>query len=124
MIDGDDIRYDGVRYRLDGYDAPELSRFRSKTDQNLERLRGFRATLQLRTVIDGAKVLDVVPLPKFIIGNRQLAKLLVDGRDVADIAIVNRWGCRYEDRKKMDWGHPLAPFNDSLPLPPEIEALL
>lgn len=121
VIDGDDIRYGGVRYRLNGYDAPEISNFRSKIDRELERTRGYKAMLRLREKIDAAKVIDVVPLDKIIIGNRKLARLLLDGKDIADVAVSERWACPYVIRKQTDWGNAATVFDDTLPLPQEFD---
>ena len=64
IVDGDDLEWDGVRYRLDGFDAPEMSpsNLRSRIDKGLERERGLKARRQLREHIEAASVIDLVPL--------------------------------------------------------------
>ena len=42
---------------------------------------------------------------------------MVDGKDVAAIALAERWGCPYRVRKDIDWGDPKSSFDDGLPLP-------
>lgn len=122
VIDGDDIVWMDQRYRLHGYDAPEISNFRSKIDKDLERRRGYQAMLRLKTLISQARTLHLISVkPDPVFAKRRIGLLLIDGWDTANWAIGEGWGVRFEDRKKIDWGDPTLPF-PKLPLPPAIEA--
>lgn len=122
VLDGDDIKWNGVNYRLEGYDAPEIRNFRSKKDRNLERKRGYMAKFALFRLLQGARNAHMLPAPNKDRFGRALGVLLVDGVDVANIAIHQGWGVPYEKRQRVDWGDPRLPFPD-LPLPPELEHL-
>ena len=52
---------------------------------------------------------------------RVAAILLVDGKDVAQIAMHERWGCPGNQRQRVDWGRPETPFADHLPMPEGVE---
>jgi hypothetical protein len=119
VVDGDDVIWYGQKYRLAGYDAPEVRNFRSKVDQGLERRRGYQAMLRLKTLIGEARTVHVVPLGTVYL-HRTLAVLLIDGQDIAGWALHEGWGVEYKWRKEVDWGDPELPFPD-LPLPPDIE---
>jgi endonuclease YncB( thermonuclease family) len=117
VVDGDDVTWSGRRYRLAGYDAPEVQNLRSKFDQGLESRRGHQAKRRLRELIENAVFIDLIPLKKRDKSGRELAQLMVNGEDVAAIALAERWGCPYRVRKDIDWGDPKANFEDGLPLP-------
>ena len=117
VVDGDDVTWSGKRYRLAGYDAPEIQNFRSRIDQRLERRRGYQAKRRLRELIENSLFVDLIPLKKRDKVGRELAQLMVDGKDVAAIALAERWGCPYRVRKDIDWGDPKSNFDDGLPLP-------
>jgi endonuclease YncB( thermonuclease family) len=122
VVDGDDVTWSGKRYRLAGYDAPEISNFRSRIDQRLERRRGYQAKRRLRELIENSLFVDLIPLKKRDKFGRELAQLMVDGKDVAAIALAERWGCPYHVRKDIDWGDPKSNFDDGLPLPDVVAA--
>ena len=121
VIDGDDVVWKDRRFRLAGYDAPEVSNFRSKFDRGLERRRGYQAMLRLKVLIDSARAVYIIPWGTIVFPDRPLATLLINGWDVARIAMHEGWGVEFKRRKKIDWGDPRLPF-PNLPLPPAIEA--
>lgn len=115
VVDGDDVEFQGQRFRLAGYDAPEITNFRSRIDKGLERRRGYQAALRLQTLIGGARSVYIIPWGTAVFPNRQLATLLIDGWDVATIAQKEGWGIDYRSRKSTDWGDARQPFPDSPP---------
>jgi endonuclease YncB( thermonuclease family) len=117
VMDGDDVEWKGINHRLADYDTPETRNFRSRIDRELERRRGLQATFRLQHLIQNARTIHMIPWEKPVFPNRPLATLLIDGWDVARIATRERWGIRFKDRKKIDWGDPHAPFDDALPMP-------
>lgn len=105
VIDGDDIAWREQLYRLAGYDTPETLDLRSKIDQYLERRRGQLAKLRLETLIAGARSIYLIDWETTLgSGGRRLATLLVDGQDVAAIALREGWGIDFRDRNAIDWG--------------------
>ena len=73
---------------------------------------------------NGARSLHLVEVEP-IARDRILAVALVDGRDVARIAVEEGWGVRFvrqpdgslRGRQQQDWGDRRTPFPDHLPLP-------
>jgi endonuclease YncB( thermonuclease family) len=86
VVDGDTVDRGCTRYRLLGLDAPEI-RHPAPPE---ERARGRAAAQRLRELIRTARHVELVPAEgrrrdKY---GRKLARLLVDGRDVAEIMIA------------------------------------
>jgi hypothetical protein len=118
VIDGDDVEVVGRRYRLAGYDTPEIEKPRSTFNPVLERRRGAQAKLRLETLIGSVKAVHLIPWKTAVsAGDRELAVLLVNGWDVATVAQRERWGISYDKRAEIDWGNPSQPFADHLPVP-------
>lgn len=120
VLDGDDIKWDGANYRLEGFDTPEIRNFRSRKDRMLERRRGYMAKYALIRLLQNSKTAHLLPSPTRDRFGRGLGVLLIDGWDVARIAIREGWGVPFEVRQKVDWGDPRLVFPD-LPLPPDFE---
>ena len=118
VLDGDDVEWRGKRYRLEGLDTPEISPalLRSEISKNRELERGLKAKRRLQFLIGHSTVVDLIP-GKLLHDRRerQLAKLLINGKDITEIAIAEGWAERYRKHGKMDWGREDAPFNDALP---------
>lgn len=101
MVDADTIDYGGIRYRLAGYDAPE-SRSRSATEKRLARVACFRLAWLLKPHQD--RRLHVIgKRDKF---GRTVAKLVVNGEDVAVIAVREGWGFPYLRGARAKWSSP------------------
>ena len=85
VIDGDTVERAGVRHRLIGIDAPEISEAKCAKEAAL----GRAAARRLREMIETAHNVDLWPEgdAKDIYG-RPLAHLLIDGRDAGDILIA------------------------------------
>ena len=98
VVDGDSIRVvgdaadysDAVLYRLIGYDAPETHRPKTEHEAGW----GAFATDKLKAAIANATRIRLRPK---VFGQRwhrnsRLARLYIDGVDVAEIAIKEGWG--------------------------------
>lgn len=101
VVDGDTVDRWPWRYRLTGFDAPEVRRPRCAA----ERAAGLSAQYRLREIIDGAGKIEIVRERRRLDPwGRVLARLVIDGRDVAEIAIAEGWGAAYSGRgPKRDW---------------------
>jgi endonuclease YncB( thermonuclease family) len=108
VIDGDDIEWRGTNCRLLGYDAPELTKSKSP----LEWERGLQAARRLHDLIKTAKRIQIPPFSEKDRHNRPLVHLILDGIDIAKIAVDEGWGCDYhgEPKKPRDWSKPATPF--------------
>ena len=123
VVDGDDIEWSGHRFRVAGYDTPEIQNARSRVDRSLEQRRGNQARHRLLVLIAGARVVHIVPWRKAVSsGNRQLCSLLIDGWEVASIATGEGWGVDYRDREAIDWGDPQQAFVDHYPVSPRSDS--
>ena len=96
-----------IKYRLAGYDAPETRRRQRTTDDEIE--WGEFAKTKLREATSAAKSIRIKPV---LFGQRRtrhgdrVAKLVLDGRDVRDIAVEGGWGVAWQGRpgeKRPDW---------------------
>lgn len=97
-VDGDTV--DRIwRHRLAGYDAPEIKRPKCAA----EREAGLAAKARLEALIAGGRDVRLVRaqwrLDKY---GRVLARLLIDGRDVAEIATAEGWGRPNDGRRKPE----------------------
>ena len=99
VIDGDTVRLSGQSIRLVGFDAPEIYRAQCDT----ERARGDAATERLRELLEGASSAQLVYLPRRDQYGRDLARLLLDGRDVADIMVGEGLARRYGGGQRQAW---------------------
>jgi endonuclease YncB( thermonuclease family) len=116
VIDGDDIEQGGVHYRLTGYDAPQITDLRSQFDRELECNRGLKAKYQLERLLSKARTIHIDDSQRALPRARRSARLIIDGKDVADTAIEMGWGRPYRERKSTDWGNPKIVFPDHLPM--------
>lgn len=95
VIDGDTVERAGVRYRLIGLDAPEISEAQCAK----ERVLGRAALQRLRELIASAHNVDLWPAgdARDAYG-RQLAHLMVDGRDAGEILVGEGLANPYHNR--------------------------
>lgn len=84
VIDGDTIRIGRERVRLMGLDAPET--WRGQYDCPAERRAGLRSTRALAAILDAAETVAVERHGRDFYG-RTLARVFVDGRDVAGMMV-------------------------------------
>jgi len=111
VVDGDDLEWCDRRYRLAGYDAPEVTNLRSTMDTVLEKRRGQLSKLRLETLVASARSIYLIEWGrKLQSSDRQLATLLINGYDVSVIAIKEGWGVDYRKRNVVDWGDCTLPF--------------
>ena len=118
VIDGDTVaRSDGPdggeeEFRLLGLDCPELSKVRKGS---LQKWRGEKAAERLRWHIGRALSIKMVPGPaddgNVMHHNRRFGRLYLDEVDVAEIAIEEGWGVKWDRDNRVDWDDPAQPFN-------------
>lgn len=99
VIDGDTVRHAGQRIRLIGYDTPET--YRAECDS--ERKRGDAATAHLGELLRVASSAELSYLPRQDKFERRLARLTIDGRDVADIMVSEDLARRYSGGQRQSW---------------------
>ena len=96
VIDGDTVERAGVRHRLIGIDAPEISEAQCPK----ERALGRTAAQRLREMIETAGKVDLWPEgdAKDTYG-RQLSYLIIDGRDAGEMLIAEGLAHPYHARE-------------------------
>lgn len=92
VVDADTVDMDGRRYRLAGFDAPEIGFARCGSEREL----GIRAAARVIDLIRYAKQADLVSLGKQAGWGRTLGRLTIDGKDLRDFAIEEGWGVPYD----------------------------
>jgi micrococcal nuclease len=99
VVDGDTIKSPyGVTYRILGYDTPET--FRAKCDA--ERELGFAAKARLEELIEKeeVKVLESGKLDRY---GRSLARVTVNGEDLAVVMVREGLARPYHGEKRQSW---------------------
>lgn len=99
IVDGDTVRLSGQSIRLVGFDTPETYRARC----NNERTLGNAATKRLRDLLARASTIELVYLRRKDRYGRNLARLMLDGRDVADIMVEEGFARRYSGGQRWSW---------------------
>lgn len=101
VIDGDTIEWRGQRVRLLGYDTPEIGQAKCADERQL----GEAAKWRLEFLIwgGGAEVTLSGRRDRY---GRELGRLIVRGRDVADILIREGLARAYDGGRRQSWcGH-------------------
>lgn len=108
IVDGDTVDRMGLRYRLVGYDAPEIRR--AKCDR--ERNQALAAKARLAELVASAQRVELIRTSwKLDPWGRALARLEIDGQDVSAIAQREGWGVSYSGRgARRDWCAYSSPF--------------
>lgn len=99
VIDGDTIESPyGVKYRLLGFDTPEI--FDAKTPQ--EYALGMKAKKRLEQLLSRGtvRIIESGKLDKY---GRSLATLTVNGRDVGEVLIAEGLARAYHGGKRLPW---------------------
>jgi micrococcal nuclease len=99
VVDGDTIRSPaGIRYRLLGFDAPEIFHAQCDSEYSL----GMRAKARLEDLIAGgnARLVESGKLDRYA---RALAVLTINGRDVAETLVQEGLARRYFGRRRQSW---------------------
>jgi micrococcal nuclease len=99
VIDGDTVESPyGVKYRLLGFDCPEI--FQAKTPQ--EYALGMRAKKRLEQIITRGtvRIIETGKLDKY---GRSLATMTVNGKDVGEILISEGLARAYGGGKRLPW---------------------
>lgn len=98
VIDGDTIAVSGQRIRILGLDAPEMhGRCQSETSA------AFGARDRLVRLLDGARTVEIIPSRRHDRYRRILARILIDGRDVAEILVGEGLARPYNGGRRQGW---------------------
>lgn len=98
-VDGDTIKRAGQTIRLVGFDTPET--YQPQCDAELR--RGKAATAKLRELLASASTAELTYLPRRDQYGRELARLTLDGRDVADILVREGLARHYHGGQRQSW---------------------
>ena len=99
VVDGDTVNLAGQSIRLVGFDTPETYRAQCASERSL----GDAASARLRDLLAGASSAELVYLPRRDQYGRDLARLMLDGRDVADIMVGEGLARRYTGGHRQSW---------------------
>ncbi|WP_306116219.1 thermonuclease family protein [Roseovarius sp. MMSF_3305] len=99
VVDGDTVRLSGQSIRLVGFDTPETYRAECASERRL----GDAATDRLRDLLAGASSAQLAYLPRRDQYGRDLARLMLDGQDVADIMVGEGLARRYTGGHRQSW---------------------
>lgn len=97
VVDGDTVDIDGQRYRLQGYDTPEIYHARCGRERDLGLLAAARLVELMR-----AGPVEVVRGDGRERWGRGLARLIIGGRDVAAALIASGHARAYDGRSKRN----------------------
>ncbi|WP_175497634.1 thermonuclease family protein [Roseivivax halotolerans] len=99
VIDGDTIDLDGRRFRLVGFDTPEV--YSPRCDY--EKALGDEATRRLRELIASGELVDLAIQPGKDRYDRGLARLYVGREDVAETMISEGLARPYRGGQRKGW---------------------
>ena len=99
VVDGDTVNLAGQSIRLVGFDTPETYRAECASERRL----GDAATDRLRDLLARASSAQLAYLPRRDQYGRDLARLMLDGRDVADIMVGEGLARRYSGGQRQSW---------------------
>ena len=99
VVDGDTVRLAGQAIRLIGFDTPETYRAQCAAKQDL----GEAATDRLRDLLAQASTAQLSYRPRRDQYGRELARLMLDGQDVADIMVREGFARRYAGGQRQLW---------------------
>lgn len=99
VVDGDTVRLAGQAIRLIGFDTPETYQAQCAAERHL----GEAATARLRDLLAESSSAQLAYLPRRDQYGRDLARLMLDGRDVADIMVGEGLARRYNEGQRRPW---------------------
>ena len=99
VVDGDTVNLAGQTIRLVGFDTPETYRAECASERRL----GDAATDRLRELLARASSAELAYLPRPDRYGRDLARLMLDGQDVADIMVGEGLARRYSGGQRRPW---------------------
>jgi len=99
VVDGDTLRHSGRSIRLVGFDTPETYQAQCANERNL----GNAATNRLRDLLARASSVELAYLPRQDRYGRDLARLMLDGRDVAEIMVGEGFARPYTGGQRRSW---------------------
>lgn len=99
VVDGDTVRLAGQAIRLIGFDTPETYQAQCAAERDL----GEAATARLRDLLAESSSAQLAYLPRRDQYGRDLARLMLDGRDVADIMVGEGLARRYNEGQRRPW---------------------
>ena len=99
VVDGDTVSLAGQSIRLVGFDTPETYRAECASERRL----GDAATDRLRDLLARASSAQLAYLPRRDQYGRDLARLMLDGRDVADVMVGEGFAGRYTGGQRQSW---------------------
>jgi endonuclease YncB( thermonuclease family) len=102
--DADTIEIGNESIRLVGYDAPEIDKAKSEHESRM----GMAAAERLVQLLSEPNEVRMERLPEPDIYGRTLAKLYVNNRDVAQIAVEEGWAMPFDGKRRRsdempDW---------------------
>lgn len=100
VVDGDTVDWQGRRWRLTGYDTPEIYHAGCPA----ERHRGIVAAARLVALIEAGAVLEPDPGGRLDKYKRGLGRLVLDGADVGETLIREGHARAYDGRTaRQSW---------------------
>ena len=99
VVDGDTLRHSGRSIRLVGFDTPETYQAECANERNM----GNAATNRLRDLLARASSVELAYLPRQDRYGRDRARLMLDGRDVADIMVGEGFARPYTGGQRRSW---------------------
>ena len=99
VIDGDTVGLFGQSVRLVGFDTPETYKAQCPEERRLS----DTATNSLSELLARASSAQLVYLPERDQYGRDLARLMLNGRDVADIMVGEGFARRYSGGQRGSW---------------------
>lgn len=104
VIDGDTVDVAGVRWRLKGFDAPEITSARCSE----ERALGLKAKARLEAILSTGQIETITDHKREHFG-RTLGTIKANGRDVGEILVAEGLAVRLSGARKHNWCPSLPP---------------
>lgn len=99
VVDGDTLRYRRESVRLIGFDTPETVFPQCRREKDL----GDRATELLRALLTAASTIDLAFEANRDRYDRRLARVYINGEDLADLMIEAGLARAYDGGRRQSW---------------------